>query len=219
MTGGSSMNTLGSRIRSARELRGYSQAQLSTALGSSTPSLVTNWEKGISKPDVDKLAKLCRILDVSPSIILGLEEPQTELTSEEIALIRKLRNIDDHGRSLVSSVVTHEYQRCKAASNPKSFPKKDDELSPIFLHAGDPDYSEMKERTASLSSLRKEAEVSVEGILRFLWSAGYVNLSIMDILMTLDVKKVPSKKLYTFIYAFLTKKYQVVPDENLFEGD
>ena len=65
------MNTLGERIREARDKMGLYQGQLGMALGVSG-AVISNWEKGLNKPDADKLVRLCEVLNVPIAYLLSL---------------------------------------------------------------------------------------------------------------------------------------------------
>ena len=169
------------------------------------------------------------MLDVSPAFILGLSEDiqdlsttttvkddELELSKEDISLIKRLRDIDDNGRSLIMTVINYEYHRCRTKPKADAFPPKTNDLLPLFLYKKNPDYNVMREKAKRLRSLKKDAEASIEGIARFLWTAGYGELiSMSDVVSILRGAKVPSEKLYAHIYAYLTKKYKVKLDEDL----
>ena len=63
----------GETIRNARKALGLTQRQLSDRLGVSNTS-VSNWEKGLSRPDADMIQKLCDILHLQPNDIYGTKE-------------------------------------------------------------------------------------------------------------------------------------------------
>ena len=63
---------IGSRIRKYREENNLSQKQLAEKIGVSN-SRVSNWEQGLNRPDADILAAICVALDVSPSLLLGIQ--------------------------------------------------------------------------------------------------------------------------------------------------
>ena len=65
------MNTIGSRIKQYRLLRNMTQQGIADALGESSGSVIYNWEKGIGRPDCDKLVRLCDLLDISADELLG----------------------------------------------------------------------------------------------------------------------------------------------------
>ena len=77
---------IGKNIKKHREELGMTQKQLAGQLGISSARL-SNWEIGINRPDVDMLAKLCVILNVSANTLLALERPQ-ELSAEAIEVGR-----------------------------------------------------------------------------------------------------------------------------------
>ena len=63
-------------IRRVKELRiesGFTQKQLAEKLNT-TNSTVCDWEKGRSQPDLQTLAKIARLFDVSADYLLGLAD-------------------------------------------------------------------------------------------------------------------------------------------------
>jgi transcriptional regulator with XRE-family HTH domain len=78
----------GETIRNARKALGLTQRQLSQQLGVSNTS-VSNWEKGLSRPDADMIQKLCHILQLDPNYFYGTEnapasERKRTVSDEEI---------------------------------------------------------------------------------------------------------------------------------------
>lgn len=76
----------GDRIRDARKAAGLTQRQLAERLGVSNTS-ISNWEKGLSRPDADMIQKLCVILSLQPNYFYGTEsapaEPGKRTVSDE----------------------------------------------------------------------------------------------------------------------------------------
>ena len=62
----------GDRIRDARKAAGLTQRQLADSLGVSNTS-ISNWEKGLSRPDADMIQKLCAYLSLQPNYFYGTE--------------------------------------------------------------------------------------------------------------------------------------------------
>ncbi len=67
------MSILSDNIRTYRNMRGLTQTQLAVLLNRSVGA-VSNWEKGVNSPDVDTIADICKILDVTPNEIFGWEK-------------------------------------------------------------------------------------------------------------------------------------------------
>ena len=85
---------IGSRIRKYREENNLSQKQLAEKIGVSN-SRVSNWEQGLNRPDADILAAICVALDVSPSLLLGIQVTGDELTEQERKVQKAYREKED----------------------------------------------------------------------------------------------------------------------------
>lgn len=85
---------IGSRIRKYREENNLSQKQLAEKIGVSN-SRVSNWEQGLNRPDADTLAAICVALDVSPSLLLGIQVTGDELTEQERKVLKAYREKED----------------------------------------------------------------------------------------------------------------------------
>lgn len=59
----------GEKLKKARIEKGYKQSELGEILGLKNTT-ISNWEKGVSNPDVEIVAKLCNILNVTASYFL-----------------------------------------------------------------------------------------------------------------------------------------------------
>lgn len=60
---------LNENIRIARENKNLTQLELGKLIGVSN-TVISNWEKGINKPDADMLCKICYALDVDANFLL-----------------------------------------------------------------------------------------------------------------------------------------------------
>lgn len=106
------MSTLGDRIKEAREKQGLYQAQLAELVGAKSAAVISNWEKGINKPDADKIVQLCKALHVSASYLLDYNgESALALRSSEIDHIKKYRALDEYGRETVNIILNRELAR------------------------------------------------------------------------------------------------------------
>ncbi|QRN86000.1 helix-turn-helix transcriptional regulator [Clostridia bacterium] len=70
-------SSIGENIRTARKRKGLNQKELADKLGR-TKNVISNWERGDNQPDVEMIARLCSILDVTPNWLLSWNtEPET----------------------------------------------------------------------------------------------------------------------------------------------
>ena len=60
----------GEKIRNARKALGLTQRQLAEQIGVANTS-ISNWEKGLSRPDADMIQKLCDVLRLQPNDFYG----------------------------------------------------------------------------------------------------------------------------------------------------
>jgi len=81
---------IGTRIRQFRKAKNLTQKQLADILGVAN-SRVSNWEQGTNRPDVDKLADICRALSVPPSELLDVRLETDELSEHERQLVLSYR--------------------------------------------------------------------------------------------------------------------------------
>ena len=82
--------SIGEVIRKYRKEAGLTQEEMANRLGVTTPA-VNKWENGNSKPDIELLAPIARLLHISLDTLMSFHE---ELTPSEIdAIVRELDNI------------------------------------------------------------------------------------------------------------------------------
>ena len=62
-------NELGSLLAQARVEAGLSQLELSRKLGYNSSQFVSNWERGLCAPPVNKLFQISKLLNVKPEQI------------------------------------------------------------------------------------------------------------------------------------------------------
>ena len=68
------MNTenFGKKILSIRQNANLTQEELALRMGV-TPQAISKWERGQGLPDISILSDLCRLLNVSADVLLGLD--------------------------------------------------------------------------------------------------------------------------------------------------
>lgn len=67
------MSRIGENIRKLREAKNLSQIEVATSIGVKSGT-ISNYEKGVSEPDLDKTMLLAKFLGVEVDVLLGLEE-------------------------------------------------------------------------------------------------------------------------------------------------
>ena len=114
------MSFIGEQIKKYRNIKGMTQQDIADALGESSGRVIYNWEKGIGRPDCDKLAKLCDLLGVSADELIGCKSMAQRPTATEWNTLQKYRALDEHGKEVVDYLIDSEYKRVMvAAKKPK----------------------------------------------------------------------------------------------------
>ena len=105
------MSFVGAQIKKYRNIKGMTQQDIADALGESSGRVIYNWEKGIGRPDCDKLARLCDLLEVSADELIGCKSMAQRPTATEWNTIQKYRALDEHGKEIVDYLIDSEYKR------------------------------------------------------------------------------------------------------------
>ena len=105
------MSFIGEQIKKYRNIKGMTQQDIADALGESSGRVIYNWEKGIGRPDCDKLARLCDLLGVSADELIGCKSMTQRPTATEWNTIQKYRALDEHGKEVVDYMIDSEYKR------------------------------------------------------------------------------------------------------------
>ncbi len=107
------MSFIGERIKKYRNIKGMTQQDIADALGESSGRVIYNWEKGIGRPDCDKLARLCDLLGVSADELIGCKSMTQRPTATEWGTLQKYRALDEHGKEVVDYLLESEYKRVR----------------------------------------------------------------------------------------------------------
>ena len=109
------MSFIGEQIKKYRNIKGMTQQDIADALGESSGRVIYNWEKGIGRPDCDKLARLCDLLGVSADELIGCKSMSQRPTATEWTTLQKYRALDEHGKEVVDYLIDSEYKRVRLA--------------------------------------------------------------------------------------------------------
>ncbi|HOY23850.1 MAG TPA: helix-turn-helix transcriptional regulator [Cellvibrio sp.] len=100
-----------SRLRIAREYRGFNQADLAKATGMQ-PSAISHFETGARKPSFDNLRILADSLDVTTDYLLGRVSEFKELAGAD-RLHRHYESLDSADRRMADDLITMLANRAK----------------------------------------------------------------------------------------------------------
>lgn len=100
-------NSFGERLAKLRESKGWLQRDVAFRM-SVKANTISNWEKGISRPNLDQICQLCQVLTVTSDHLLGLDKTAMEqtLNLREQALIRCFRNSSDSMRNAIHTMLS-----------------------------------------------------------------------------------------------------------------
>lgn len=96
------MSTMGERIKASREVKGLLQSQLANLIGVKSANVISNWEQNVSRPDANKMVKLCEVLDISLSYLLDYYGPEKAPSTTEAALGEKTISLEESNKLLVA---------------------------------------------------------------------------------------------------------------------
>lgn len=80
---------------------------------------LSNYENGVSEPDIDTFCTLCDIYNIDPSVILneayglGIQGDDFRIKPSEIDYIKKYRSLDQYGQETVAYILDREVERVR----------------------------------------------------------------------------------------------------------
>lgn len=124
------MSKIGDRIKQRRIELGLSQDELATMLGYKSRSSINKIERDGQNLPQPKITQIARALNVKPSYIMGWEqesgvfygidskffskqEVHVLLTEEELALIKKYRQLDADGKADINDLIDSKLARAE----------------------------------------------------------------------------------------------------------
>ena len=106
------------RLKEARTDKGLTQADVAAQLGIKK-NTVSNYEKGITNPDMDSFIELCKLYDLDFSEVLSIAysyAPKRKgfiLDSNEKKLVEDYRQLDRIGQEAVNFAIKHQLERIR----------------------------------------------------------------------------------------------------------
>ena len=101
---GKELSVISKNIRKFREQIGMEQKELSIELGMSE-STVGNWERGYSKPTLDVLLPLCKILGITLYDLFGVNDPVMKYSAGEQMLMSDYRELSMYHKEAVKNLI------------------------------------------------------------------------------------------------------------------
>lgn len=109
--------SVGSRIKELRENKGLSRGELANLLGVTVGS-ISNYENEVSSPKEPILFKIMDVLNCDANYLfqdaLDMPAMKNSVSVDEYAIVKKYRNLDDHGREMVDFTLEKEHERSTA---------------------------------------------------------------------------------------------------------
>lgn len=124
--------SVGSRIKELREDKDMSRSELADKIGV-TVGAVSNYENEVSSPKEPILFKIMEVLECDANYLfqdsINMPSMKNNFSVFEHNLIKKYRELDDHGKDMVDTVLQKEFDRIVVK------PKANHQFDTIAAHA------------------------------------------------------------------------------------
>ena len=113
------------QLKQGRIDKGLKQSDVANMIGVKGNTL-SNYENGVSEPDIDTFCALCDIYGLDPAEILGeayglnVQGTDFDIKPSEIEHIKRYRNLDSEGKDAVSFILSHELKRIESLTECQS---------------------------------------------------------------------------------------------------
>lgn len=110
------------KLKEGRASVGLKQSEVAEKIGIKGNTL-SNYENGVSEPDIDTFCILCDIYNLDPSEILGeayglgVQGNDFSIKPSEIDYIKSFRSLDDQGREHIITVLDWETNRIESLAS------------------------------------------------------------------------------------------------------
>lgn len=116
-------------LRNARESAGLTQQQIADEMGISK-STYCGYEIGKRQPDVDKIKQLAKILHVTGSYLIGIDDSDSEnkkapsVSDEAMEVAKTFDKLDGHGQGAVKAILNFEHAAVVAEKRQSGTPSR-----------------------------------------------------------------------------------------------
>ena len=104
LSGNTDLPVICERIRYFREKQGIDQKTMASKLGI-TANSISNWENGRSRPDVNLLPSICKVLEISLLDLYGIDGSVSTITPKQQLLIEKYEMLSDGHQLAVENLI------------------------------------------------------------------------------------------------------------------
>lgn len=111
-----------SKLKEGRINKGFKQSDVTRFTGIKNTTL-SNYENGVTEPDIDTFLQLCELYGLDYASILGeayglnVQGTDFDIKPSEIEHIKKYRSLDAYGQETVSYILDREVSRVRQISN------------------------------------------------------------------------------------------------------
>lgn len=108
------------QLREGRLNKNLKQSDVTKLTGIKNTTL-SNYENGVTEPDIDTFLQLCELYELDYAEILGeayglsVQGTGFNIKPSEIEMVKKYRELDSHGIEMVDFTLEKEWERCTAA--------------------------------------------------------------------------------------------------------
>ena len=112
-------------LKQGRVNKGLKQSDVAKMVGVKANTL-SNYENGVSEPDIDTFANLCEIYELDFSYVLGeayglgVVGSDFNIKPSEIDFLTMYRELDEHGRKMVNFTLLEEHKHSMALREKES---------------------------------------------------------------------------------------------------
>lgn len=106
------------KLKQARIMQNLKQCDLANLLNVKNTT-ISNWELGVSNPDINNINELCKILKISANYLF--ECTDEALTPMELRLMNRYRKLDEYGKKAVDTTLQLEYNRVYSSLEDSQF--------------------------------------------------------------------------------------------------
>lgn len=101
--------TIYERIKNRRKELNLSAADVAKALEVSRATVYRYESSEIEKLPSSMIGPLAKVLHTTPAYLMGWEDDEISISEKE--LLRKYRELDEHGKTLINLIINCEYDR------------------------------------------------------------------------------------------------------------